>query len=260
MKINNYTFYLFPTKPRHTGTIFYLYIMKKMHGFSFFLYLSLSLFYGCASVTSEGVSSIQQTGSSIPAYPDFSGEAVRVQVMQFRIPPELAQKYPEFTEKQVGFGLSGRIVDELYNTRRFVFIEEKAEMQQKILEQWAMSQSGIVVENEEISTDGLSAPQFLVYAELTDFSVSYSEKINGITMEKQATTIMSLQLRLLDVATGEYIPATGSGSATSSAKGVWVSSETPFDQSTVGTAAQRATQAAVLQLINRMKWPDKNQE
>ena len=43
-------------------------------------------------------------------------------------------------------------------------------MQQKILEQWAMSQSGIVVENEEISTDGLSAPQFLVYAELTDFS------------------------------------------------------------------------------------------
>jgi len=217
----------------------------------------LSIITGCASVKTEGVGGLPDSGSrqkELSSYQEFTGNALRVQVMQFKISPELTAQYPEFAEKQVGLGLSGRIVDELYESKRFVFVEEKSEMQKKILEQWALSLSGIVAENQQISTEGLSAPQYLVYAELTDFSVSQSEKISGIMMEKQATTRMSLQIRLLDIATGEYIPSSGTGEATTSASSVWVNPDMPFDQSTVGIATQRAARTAVIQLIQRMKW------
>ena len=34
-------------------------------------------------------------------------------------------KYPELADKRVGWGLSNRIVEGFYDTRRFEFVEEK---------------------------------------------------------------------------------------------------------------------------------------
>ncbi|NLD99639.1 MAG: hypothetical protein GX640_07170 [Fibrobacter sp.] len=219
-----------------------------------FLFVLLSVI-SCATIKTEGIKSSVGTDldqTELPAYPQFNGEQYRVQVMQFKIPPDISQQYPHLAEKQVGLGLSGRLVDELYETNRFKFIEEKSEIQAKILEQWSLSQSGIVIENQQITSEGISAPQFLIYAELIDFSVSHSEEIRGISLEKRATTRISIQLRFLNISTGEYTPASGTAEATAMATSLWVNPELPFDKSTVGLATQRAVRFAVLQLLQRL--------
>lgn len=226
--------------------------MKKIN-----LVLLLSVVLcSCASVKTEGIrnsaGNISAQSEEPLTYPPYEGEAIRVQVVQFRIAPEVLALYPQLADKQVGLGLSGRVVDELYETKRFALVEGKEEIQQKVIKQWVMSQSGIVSENQQVSNEGLSAPEYLVYVELIDFSVSKSEQVVGIALEKQATTRVTFQLRFLDIASGEFIPSSGTGEATTSASAVWVNPQMPFDQTTVGLATQRAVKKAVLKLLNRI--------
>ncbi|MBN1604103.1 MAG: hypothetical protein JW915_21005 [Chitinispirillaceae bacterium] len=216
----------------------------------------LLLIFSCASVKTEGVKSAVGTDleKNIPLqpYPPFSGEKLRIQVVEFKMAPEIAVQYPQLAEKQVGMGLSSRMIDEFYETKRFTFVEEKADMQEKLMAQWALSQSGIIAESQQINSDGISAPQFLVYAELVDFSVSNSEVVKGLSLEKRATTRITFQIRFLNVSTGEFVPSSGTGEATSIAASVWVNPELPFDQSTVGIATQRALRNAVFELLKRV--------
>jgi curli biogenesis system outer membrane secretion channel CsgG len=223
----------------------------------FCLVLSALLLAGCASVKTEGVQgSVGSALGAIPSdapYPAFAGTPLRVQVLKFSIPAEVAKGYPELGDKQVGWGLANRIVDEFFETGRFKFVEEKMEMQQKLIAQWALSESGIVAEDQKIASEGLSAPQQLVYAELTDFSVSQSEQVVGVSLEKRATTRVGVQLRVLDVGTGEYVPASGLGEATTVGTAVWVNPQMSFDQTTVGLATRRAVREAVHALLKRME-------
>jgi curli biogenesis system outer membrane secretion channel CsgG len=111
-----------------------------------------------------------------------------------------------------------------------------------------------VVEEQRIDEkSGLSLPQYLVYAEVFDFSVSTSEKIVGVAMQKENTTQIGVQLRLVDVSSGEYTPSSGTGSATTTATTVWIAADQPFDQSTVGLATKRGVHAAVLEMVKKMK-------
>ncbi len=71
-------------------------------------------------------------------------------------------------------------------------------------------------------------------------------------MEQRNTTIIGLQIRLVNVETGGYIPASGTGEATTTAESVWVTADVPFDQTTVGIASQKAVEAAIRNLIKRM--------
>lgn len=217
----------------------------------------LFLLNSCATVRTEGVQSSVGNDlnvvNALPAYPPFQGSPARVQVMKFSLPKEIAEQYPELREKQVGWGLYNRLIDELYQSGRFSLIEEKADMQKKLMEQWILSESGIVAQDQQIKVGELSMAQYLVYAELVDFSVSKSSAVVGVSTEQRATTRIGLQIRLLDLATGEYIPASGLGEATTLAQSTWLSPQMSFDQSTVGLATARASRLATLQLISRMK-------
>lgn len=217
------------------------------------LFLTGTLF-SCATVRTEGV--LTGVGSTLvqelPPYPPPYGAPQRVQVMQYRIPAQLVETYPRLAQRQVGLGLSGRLVDELYESGAFVFVEEKGEMQRTLLENWALSQSGIVADNQQLQTTALSAPRYLVYVELVDFSISHSESVAGSALERRATTRMTLQVRLVDIETGEFIPASATGEANTLVEALWVNPDVPFDQTTVGIASQRALRLATLQLLERM--------
>jgi hypothetical protein len=72
-------------------------------------------------------------------------------------------------------------------------------------------------------------------------------------MHKENTTQIGVQLRLVDVSTGQYTPTSGTGEAATTAMTVWLAPDQEFDQSTVGLATKRAVHAAVLAMVKKMQ-------
>jgi curli biogenesis system outer membrane secretion channel CsgG len=140
----------------------------------------------------------------------------------------------------------------LYNTGRFEYIEEKEAMIEKLVEEWKLSQAGIYTSETAIETGQLKAPEYLIYAEVFDFAVGKSESVVGMKKKDTAVTRIGVQIRLVDVKTGSYIPASGNGEASSTQGGaIWAQNRAEFDQTTVGIASQQAVNAAVKQLLER---------
>jgi len=208
----------------------------------------------CATVSTERVRADYETADVIQPFPPYEGPKIPIQVVRFGIPEGIVAKYPELADKRVGWGLSNRIVEGFYNTHRFEFIEEKESIIKRMLDQWSLTEAGIYYNGEKDVPEGLKAPEYLIYAEVYEFSVSHSEVLVGVAAEMQNTTIMGIQLRMVNVATGEYIPASGIGEATTTAAGVWVNPNLPFDQSTVGIASHRAVNVAIRNLLKRLDY------
>jgi hypothetical protein len=214
--------------------------------------------WSCASVStkttttqssSTEASAAAQTAATAARY---EGPKTRVQVIRFGIPKEVVDKYPELADKRVGWGLCNRIVDALYTTGRFEYIEEKEAMLEKMVEQWKLSQAGIYTSETAIEAGNLKAPEYLIYAEVFDFAVSKAEKAVGMKKEDKLITRIGVQIRMVNVKSGTYIPASGNGEATSTQSGsIWAQNRSEFDQSTVGVASQNAVNAAVQQLLQR---------
>jgi curli biogenesis system outer membrane secretion channel CsgG len=221
---------------------------------SLFFLAGIALFSSCAHVSTEKSSAVLE-GKAVrdKAFPPYSGEKKRVQIIRFGVPKEISGQYPELAEKRIGWGLYNTLIDELYDTKRFEFIEEKEAIRDRIMQNWALSQSGIAVEEQQIDEKrGLSLPQYLIYAEVFEFSVNTSETIVGVAMQKTNATQIGIQLRLVDVATGQYVPSSGTGEAKTTASSVWIVADQPFNQTTVGLATKRGAHAAVLEMLKKM--------
>ena len=220
------------------------------------VFFAVLLVSGCASVSTEKIpdtqarKTLKQQGFTFPPY---SGQKKRLQVVSFGIPADIANKYPELADKRVGWGLCNRIVDGLWQTNMFEFIEEKEEILSKMIEQWQLSSTGLIAEETVIELGSIKSPEFLVYAEVFDFGVSHSEQIVGVTAKQMDTTVIGVQIRMVDVATGQFIPASATGESKTTGVGIWASVNLEFDQTTVGMASQDAVNEAILTLINRLK-------
>jgi curli biogenesis system outer membrane secretion channel CsgG len=231
----------------HTGSV-------RSRLFLFFVPVIACIMFSCATVATEKSTAARQ-GKAVQdePYPSYSGEKKRVQIIRFGVPSEITSQYPELAEKRIGWGLYNTVIEEFDASGRFTFIEEKESIRTRIMENWALSLSGIVVEQQQIDeSSGLSLPQYLVYAEVFDFSVRTSEKIVGVATHKENVTQIGVQLRIVNVATGEYVPSSGTGEASTTATSVWIVADQPFDQSTVGLASKRAVHAAVLAMVKKM--------
>ena len=226
--------------------------------FAVFLLFSILIisFSGCASVQTERPASTINQSQTVPStgfsFPPYSGPKTRIQVVRFEIPADVTTKYPELGDKRVGWGLCNRIVEGFYQTNRFEFIEEKEEILKRMVDQWKLSQSGIVTEETAVEPGNLKAPQYLVYAEVFDFGVSHSEEVAGLRVEELNTTVIGVQIRMVNVASGEFVPASATGEARTKGVGIWASINLDFDQTTVGMASQDAVNKAIIALINRL--------
>jgi curli biogenesis system outer membrane secretion channel CsgG len=218
------------------------------------------LLWGCASsVGPHGTVQPESTeGESISvSFPPARGPKRKIQVVQIAIPAEDIKHYPELGEKRVGFGLSNILVETLFDSGRFTFLEEKEHILKRLVELWEMSEDGILVKNPVAAETGLQAPEFLVYAQVFDFAAcSPVEKI-GLSKSLTCVTSVGVQVRVGNTATGEYIPGS---SDPLSAEGKYAhtvqtslfgNARTAFDQSAVGKATLKATRYAVLKALQR---------
>ncbi|MGR3220271.1 MAG: CsgG/HfaB family protein [Candidatus Anammoxibacter sp.] len=241
--------------------------MRKMFlRYKFFLNIAivctvvLSL-YSCVAYTvveddpSEKYTANLTTSNEPPEFPPYSGPRKRVQIVEFGIPKDVIKKYPELAEKRIGWGIGSRLVEGLYDSGRFQLIEEKEVILRRILEQWELSQQGIYAKDTIIETGGLNAPEYLIYATVFDFSVgNEKETITGFKVTANVVTRIGIQIRVVDISTGEYIPGSAIGEFVNTTKrSVWGNTRDDFKQSTVGKASQIAVNKALIKAIKRMR-------
>lgn len=210
------------------------------------------LVLGCASVKTEGHKSAMSSEAEDIIFPEYTGERSKVQVISLSIPASILEQYPELQDNRVGWGIYNRIVDTFYETKRFEFIEEKDAVKKSIMDNWKLKASGITMDDEDFEIGNLKTPDYFIYAEIFDFAVRQNEKVVGIASEEEKTTIVGVQLRLVDGESGTFIPASGIGEASSVSSAIWISVDNSFDESTVGLATERAIRGATLKLLKRL--------
>lgn len=188
---------------------------------------------GCA--TTQVVEKPYEKAKVEPApLPKYTGPKTVAAVLPLGLSAKAAAAYPHLLTKDVGLGIHNRVVETLFDTNRFRFVEEKPEIIKDILDRQWLSSSGMVDQTTAVKMGKLLGASKVIYGEVYDFAQG-GEKIGMGGVAKDLNTRMGVQVRCVDVETLEYVPGSGIG------KG-----------SDVGEAADAAIRAAVDGLVRRL--------
>ena len=215
---------------------------------------------GCATSSVEAQSGKTKVQSKIASYEAektlddikwFDGEPEGIQLIQISINENILNAYPELRDKRVGFGMTNRIIEVLEEAGRFYFVEEKDEVINKMVQEWERSVSGLL--EEELNVGKFATTKWFAYAEIYDFAVSNQEEIKRRKAKITNTTMIGIQVRLVNVETGRYITGSGLGTSAKEGEGVLKNLDMSFDQSTVSFATTGAVITAVANVLRRLE-------
>ena len=216
--------------------------------------------FGCATSSVEAQSGKTKVQSKIASYEAektlddikwFDGEPEGIQLIQISINENILNAYPELRDKRVGFGMTNRIIEVLEEAGRFYFVEEKDEVINKMVKEWERSVSGLL--EEELNVGKFATTKWFAYAEIYDFAVSNQEEISRRKAKLKNTTMVGIQVRLVNVETGRYITGSGLGTSSKEGEGVLKNLDMSFDQSTVSYATTGAVITAVANVLRRLE-------
>ena len=215
---------------------------------------------GCATSSVEAQSGKTKVHSKIASYEAektlddikwFDGEPEGIQLIQIKVSENILNAYPELRDKRVGFGMTNRIIEVLEEAGRFYFVEEKDEVINKMVKEWERSVSGLL--EEELNVGKFATTKWFAYAEIYDFAVSNQEEIKRRKAKITNTTMVGIQVRLVNVETGKYITGSGLGTSAKEGEGVLKNLDMSFDQSTVSFATTGAVITAVANVLRRLE-------
>jgi len=221
---------------------------------------TLVFLLGCATSSVEAQSGKTKVQSKIASYEAektlddikwFDGEPEGIQLIQIKISENILNSYPELRDKRVGFGMTNRIIEVLEEAGRFYFVEEKDEVINKMVKEWERSVSGLL--EEELNVGKFATTKWFAYAEVYDFAVSNQEEIKRRKAKITNTTMIGIQVRLVNVETGRYITGSGLGTSAKEGEGVLKNLDMSFDQSTVSFATTGAVITAVANVLRRLE-------
>ena len=221
---------------------------------------TLVFLFGCATSSVEAQSEKTKVQSKIASYEAektlddikwYDGEPEGIQLIQISIPQNIINQYPELRDKRVGFGVTNRIIEVLEEAGRFYFVEEKDEVINKIVQEWERSVDGLL--EEELNVGKFATTKWFAYAEIYDFAVSNQEEIKRRKATLKNTTMVGIQVRLVNVETGRYITGSGLGTSAKEGEGLLKNLDMSFDQSTVSFATTGAVITAVANVLRRLE-------
>ena len=221
---------------------------------------TLVFLFGCATSSVEAQSAKTKVQSKIASYEAektlddikwYDGEPEGIQLIQISINENILNAYPELRDKRVGFGMTNRIIEVLEEAGRFYFVEEKDEVINKMVKEWERSVSGLL--EEELNVGKFATTKWFAYAEIYDFAVSNQEEIVRRKAKLKNTTMVGIQVRLVNVETGRYITGSGLGTSAKEGEGVLKNLDMSFDQSTVSFATTGAVITAVANVLRRLE-------
>jgi hypothetical protein len=217
------------------------------------------LFVGTMATSCKSSVGVQQyqadfeKAEPLNTIPPYTGEKQIVQLSKLNVNKERWDMFPELRDKRVGMGVSNRIIENFETTGRFKYAEEKEAIQNQMLDAWETELNGLSNGETKLKMEGIAVPKYVVYAEIYDFSVSYAETYDKGKLNKSNTTIIGIQIRMVNVDNGQYIVASGQGTSTQVGEGFFKNPQMGFDGSTVGVATQRALEVATVNLVKRME-------
>ncbi len=201
---------------------------------------------GCATSNVEAQSAKTKVQSKIASYEAektlddikwYDGEPEGIQLIQISINENILNAYPELRDKRVGFGMTNRIIEVLEEAGRFYFVEEKDEVINKMVQEWERSVSGLLEEELNVGK----------------FATTKWEEIVRRKAKLKNTTMVGIQVRLVNVETGRYITGSGLGTSAKEGEGVLKNLDMSFDQSTVSFATTGAVITAVANVLRRLE-------
>lgn len=206
-----------------------------------------------SSISTEAYKADFEKAEPLNTLPAYTGEKQVVQLATLNVNKELWDMFPELRDKRVGMGVSNRIIENFETTGRFTYAEEKEAIVNQMLDTWEKDLQGLGDGKTKLNVGTVVLPKFIVYAEIYDFSVSYAETYDKGKLNKTNTTIIGIQIRMVNVDNSQYIVASGQGTSTQVGEGYFKNPTMGFDQSTVGVATQRALEVATMNLMKRMQ-------
>ena len=221
---------------------------------------TLMFLFGCATSSVEAQSAKTKVQSKIASYEAektlddikwYDGEPEGIQLIQISINENILNAYPELRDKRVGFGMTNRIIEVLEEAGRFYFVEEKDEVINKMVKEWERSVDGLL--EQELNVGKFATTKWFAYAEIYDFAVSNQEEIVRRKAKLKNTTMVGIQVRLVNVETGRYITGSGLGTSAKEGEGVLKNLDMSFDQSTVSFATTGAVITAVANVLRRLE-------
>ena len=221
---------------------------------------TLMFLFGCATSSVEAQSAKTKVQSKIASYEAektlddikwYDGEPEGIQLIQIKVSENILNAYPELRDKRVGFGMTNRIIEVLEEAGRFYFVEEKDEVINKMVKEWERSVSGLL--EEELNVGKFATTKWFAYAEIYDFAVSNQEEIKRRKAKITNTTMVGIQVRLVNVETGRYITGSGLGTSAKEGEGLLKNLDMSFDQSTVSFATTGAVITAVANVLRRLE-------
>ena len=212
----------------------------------------LALAAGCASqqirptAGAEGTDALE-CASHEPFSP-YTGPKAKVAVVQLSVKPEVAKLYPDLVSKKVGFGLSNRVLEAVYDTGRFEFVEEKTEILNRMAESWSLGQAGV----SDAKTGQLQAPDYLLYAEIYEYASGRAGSVAGASQAEKETVRIGIQARLVDAKNGSVIPGSAIAECSGEFKGgLGDVAPEQFDVTALGRASDVAVREALGKLVER---------
>ena len=221
---------------------------------------TLVFLFGCATSSVEAQSAKTKVQSKIASYEAektlddikwYDGEPEGIQLIQISINENILNAYPELRDKRVGFGMTNRIIEVLEEAGRFYFVEEKDEVINKMVKEWERSVDGLL--EQELNVGKFATTKWFAYAEIYDFAVSNQEEIVRRKAKLKNTTMVGIQVRLVNVETGRYITGSGLGTSAKEGEGLLKNLDMSFDQSTVSFATTGAVITAVANVLRRLE-------
>ncbi len=188
---------------------------------------------GCAS-TSVEEKPAEKAMASPPPLPPYTGPKTVTAVLPLGLSARAAKAYPHLLAKDVGLGIHNRVVEALFDTNRFRFVEEKPEIIKDALDRQWLSSAGMVDQATAVQIGKLLGARKVIYGEVYDFAQG-GEKIGVGGTAKDIKTRVGIQVRCVDVETLEYVPGTGVGTGRD-----------------IGEASDQAIRLAVDSLVRRL--------
>lgn len=208
---------------------------------------------GCkSSISTEAYKADFEKAEPLVTMPPYTGEKQVIQLATLNVNKELWEMFPELRDKRVGMGVSNRIVENFEITQRFTYAEEKEAIVNQMLDTWEKDLQGLGDGKTKLNVGTVVLPKYIVYAEIYEFSVSYGETYDKGKLNKTNTTIIGIQIKMVNVDNSQYIVASGQGTSTQTGEGYFKNPTMGFDQSTVGVSTQRALEVATVNLMKRM--------
>jgi len=192
---------------------------------------------GCASTSVEDDSQEPRLQPArLKVLPPYTGPKTVVAILPLGLSERAAKRYPHLLEKSVGMGVHHLVLDTLFDTNRFKFVEENPEMVKDIMNRQWMSASGFVSQKEAVEYGKMLGAEKIIYGEVYDYSEG-GEQISGFQSKKNFIISVGIQIVCTDIGTGEKV-ALGTANA---------------QAASYSQASKRAISDAVYKMISRLE-------